>query len=203
MSHVPIVPLESLGGQRCFHPFSDELWSDLQSSGVLPTVHANALTSQSSAQPERTLIKLPRAENSSRTQHEFIGYPAIEFWVDGRQGVRLLDALQGDLTGLAGCVVEVMHSSSAKVSYRIEWPGYSSFTRQKYARRVRGLQDRSKIARQVAEVVNEFMSDRARYVPAQPGWRVGRGFIEYGQVYLLELRRISRSTWVPVLAYAV
>ncbi len=42
-----------------------------------------------------------------------------------------------------------------------QWPGYRPFTRQKYARRVKGLQNRAKIAKQVAEVVGEFINVRA------------------------------------------
>jgi hypothetical protein len=47
-------------------------------------------------------------------------WPITDFWVHGVQGVRLLDALKGDLTGLESCDSEVMHAPSAKVTYKID-----------------------------------------------------------------------------------
>ncbi|KAI0086758.1 hypothetical protein BDY19DRAFT_327483 [Irpex rosettiformis] len=150
-----------------------------------------------------TLVIIPRPDNGSPTPRKYASVPAIDFWVEGRQGLRLIDALQGNFAGLAGPGHEVMNAVSTKVSYKVEWIGYKPLSKQKYARRVKGRQSRSKIARQVAEIVSEFVNDRARCQTSQPLWRIGRGSIEYANLYLMEIKRVSKSTWVPVLAYAV
>ncbi|KAI0085694.1 hypothetical protein BDY19DRAFT_965164 [Irpex rosettiformis] len=181
---------------------SEELWNDLHSPSQLPSPLSDPLLQNPMVSLEPLLTEIPRTNTSLPTQNEFLQCPSIQFWVDGKQGVRLLDALQGDVAPLQDGDEEVMHASSAKVSYRVEWLGYRPFTRQKYARRVRGLQNRAKIAKQVAEVVGEFVTAQSRYVPSPAEWRVGRGYLEFSHLYLLEIRRISRSTWVPVLAYA-
>ncbi len=66
------------------------------------------------------LMAVPRTNTSVTSQQEFLECPSIEFIADGQQGIRLLDALQGDLTALQDGDDEVMHASSAKVSYRVE-----------------------------------------------------------------------------------
>ncbi|KAI0701838.1 hypothetical protein BC835DRAFT_1411321 [Cytidiella melzeri] len=75
--------------------------------------------------------------------NKFAKYPAIQFWVNGTQGLRLSNALQGDLTGLVDAVIEVMNPPSTKVSYKIEWPGYKPLTRQKIGRKARREQSRN------------------------------------------------------------
>ena len=65
-------------------------------------------------------MHIPRANSSLPTQQEFLDCPVIQFWLEGHQGVRLMDALQGDLAALLDGDDEVMHATSAKVSYRVE-----------------------------------------------------------------------------------
>ncbi|KAI0759919.1 hypothetical protein BC629DRAFT_1547604 [Irpex lacteus] len=93
-----------------------------------------------------------------------------------------------------------METSAAKVTYLVEWPGYSSMRKQMNARRLGGLQSRSRIAKQIVEVMEEFIEERCNYNTTETQWRVGPGFIELGSLHLMELRRISKATWLVVLA---
>ena len=84
------------------------------------------------------------------------------------------------------------------------------------AHRKHGVQSRSRVAQQVATVVGRFIhvrlhrswfehvlsysQDRSGHIPSDPNWRVGPGSIELKHVYLVELKRMSKATWVAKLA---
>ncbi|KAI0086554.1 hypothetical protein BDY19DRAFT_350322 [Irpex rosettiformis] len=148
------------------------------------------------------LIRIPRPQGGSQQHRRYAEFPDIEFWVNNRKGVRLYDALHGNFSGLVDADNQVMHSSSVKVTYLIEWPGYRPLKKQKIAQRKFGVQCRSRIARQVAEIVEEFLDERSGCAPYENDWKLGPGFIEYASIYLMELKRISLSTWAAKLAYS-
>lgn len=103
-----------------------------------------------------------------------------------------------------------------------QWPGYRSFSKQKNAYRKTEVQNRAKIAAQIAEVIMQFMrvslpcpspstcpswrlrqQEQAHLLPSDPaltGWRVGSDLIELQHIYLLEIRQVSKASWQPVLA---
>ena len=95
---------------------------------------------------------------------------SIEFWVYGRRGINLLEAMRGNFVGLDDPSTAVMHATGAKISFRLEvlfliacirrpsltpeqWHGYPPFSAQKSAHRKNGKQSKERIAQQVAEVV--------------------------------------------------
>ena len=63
---------------------------------------------------------IPKPHDSSSVDRHFADSAPIEFWVDGRKGVRLLDAQTDNLLGLADADVEVMNALGVKVTYKIE-----------------------------------------------------------------------------------
>lgn len=79
------------------------------------------------------------------------------------------------------------------------------------------------MARQVAEVLQRFITvskrlhciawigqptqdlcqDYTHFCGCNPLWRVGAGFIQLGDIYFLELRHISKASWMPVFQLRV
>ncbi|KAI0797328.1 hypothetical protein BC629DRAFT_1503137 [Irpex lacteus] len=91
-----------------------------------------------------------------------------------------------------------------KVTYRIEWPGYESYNKQKHAlRATREKQsvNLAKVATHVAEVMKEFINDMKDQPSAEPHWSVGPGGIDFDDLYLLEVRQVAKASLQPVIAY--
>ncbi len=112
----------------------------------------------------------------SRPRNRFARIPAVEFRVGNAPGIRLYDALQNNFLDLVNPYTEVMEAVGDKVSYIIEvsigscrlvhfinslfihqWPGYPPLRKQMNVRRKKGVQSRSRIAQQVAEMVEAFI----------------------------------------------
>ena len=66
------------------------------------------------------LVLIPRPLNTSSAHRHFANSAPIEFWVDGRKGVRLLDAQADNLTGLADADIEAMIAPGVKITYKLE-----------------------------------------------------------------------------------
>ncbi|KAI0083593.1 hypothetical protein BDY19DRAFT_977019 [Irpex rosettiformis] len=130
----------------------------------------------------------------------YIQLPPISFSIDNAQGVRLSDAIRRDFSAFGDQDAQVMDVPGDKVTYVFEWPGYTTVRKQVNARRKHGVQNRNRIAQQIAKIVNKFIHEQHNYTSLGPEWRVGPDFIEFESVYLVELKRISDSTWVAKLA---
>ncbi|PSR72652.1 hypothetical protein PHLCEN_2v11476 [Hermanssonia centrifuga] len=84
-------------------------------------------------------------------------------------------------------------------------PGYESFSAQKYARRSaihsRDLYSRGKVVKQVAEIIQKFITDNTnREVDAEHAqWRIGAGLVDIDRLFLTGLMRVSQSSFQPVL----
>ncbi|KAI0084657.1 hypothetical protein BDY19DRAFT_970435 [Irpex rosettiformis] len=147
------------------------------------------------------LTSVPQAHNY-KSQARYTRLPAIGFSTDNARGVRLADAIEDNFSAFADQGVQVMDVPGDKVTYVFEWPGHDTVKKQVNARRKHGVQSRNRIAQQIAKIVEDFINKRVDRgaIPSVPGWRVGPGFIEFGSVYLVELKRISKSSWVAKLA---
>ncbi|KAI0086749.1 hypothetical protein BDY19DRAFT_326330 [Irpex rosettiformis] len=137
-----------------------------------------------------------------KSERKYTKLPAVEFFVNNTRGIRLSDASKNNFTGLADPDGQVMEEHGEKVSYLFEWPGYKTVKKQMNARRRKGgaVQTRSRVAQQVATIVERFIDEESDCVPSIPGWRVGPGYVEFDKVYLVALKRISKGTWVAELA---
>ena len=65
-------------------------------------------------------MEVPRPQDCARTQRRYLHHPAIEFSANDRLGVRLSDALDNDMEGLAEPDSQVMETPGVKVTYLIE-----------------------------------------------------------------------------------
>ncbi|KAI0821365.1 hypothetical protein BC629DRAFT_449414 [Irpex lacteus] len=223
--------VKSVGRDSCYkklRPMSHPSVSELNLAHPL-LVHAPstyAVGAQAALAPTLTLIPTPR--ESPPVHRRYSNATPIQFYrlSDGQLGIRLSDFLEG--TGNSFDLIddgtEVMSSLGVKISYKIEWPGYQVMRKQVYSRRVHGVQCRTRIAKQVAQMVDDFvhvcdfyigldmqylvrllenmLQEKASCAPSSSEWRVGSGFISYERIYLIGLKQISKSTWVVVLAYA-
>ncbi|KAI0084198.1 hypothetical protein BDY19DRAFT_997915 [Irpex rosettiformis] len=83
------------------------------------------------------------------------------------------------------------------------WPGYISGFEQKYAytHRSSGM-TRAKIVTQVAGVMRGFFEYVKYTHTTEPQWSLGpEGRIKFEDIYLVELRQVSKATFQPILAY--
>ncbi|KAI0086750.1 hypothetical protein BDY19DRAFT_907941 [Irpex rosettiformis] len=153
---------------------------------------------------EFTFASVPQAYEY-KSERKYTKLPAVEFFVNNTRGIRLLDASKGNFAGLADPDSQVMEEHGEKVSYLFEWPGYKTVKKQMNARRRKGgaVQTRSRVAQQVATIVERFIDEESDCVPSIHGWRVGPGYVEFDSVYLIALKRISKGTWVAELAFSM
>ncbi|KAF7790778.1 hypothetical protein EIP86_001735 [Pleurotus ostreatoroseus] len=123
----------------------------------------------------------------------------ITFFANGRKGILLSDALAGAFVGLTDAEQLVGPlSNSDKVTYRIQPQKYPPFRKSSPSRRATILREclaRSTVALHVANAV--FMC-----IQRDGGsWDDdSAGTITFDELFLLELRRVSRGSWQPVLA---
>ena len=66
------------------------------------------------------MIRVPVGFQSLAIQQEYLDVSPVEFFVHGRKGIRLSDALQGYFVGLQDAESEALHAPSSKISYRVE-----------------------------------------------------------------------------------
>lgn len=103
----------------------------------------------------------------------------------------------------------------------MQWPGYIAFGKQKHALRATREKESitlAKMAIHVAEVMKDFievsgpapppsvvrrrsMQEMALLPTSDPSWRVGSGYIEFEDLYLLEIHHVAKASLQPVLAY--
>ncbi|EKM57257.1 uncharacterized protein PHACADRAFT_254932 [Phanerochaete carnosa HHB-10118-sp] len=156
----------------------------------------------SSYTPEIIVPQRPYAANIQRNHTHSIG--VVEFWVNGQKGIRLSDAQARIFTGLAHADDRLLEGFGVKVTYRIEWPGYGAFGKQKHALRATREKEsitRAKMAIHVAEVMKDFIEEMTPLSTSDPSWRVGERYIEFEDLYLLEIHHVAKASLQPVIAY--
>ncbi|GJE93138.1 hypothetical protein PsYK624_092970 [Phanerochaete sordida] len=169
------------------------------------SVHSHQSYLRHMASPYQTDILVPQrpyAANIQRNHTHSIG--VVEFWVNGQKGIRLSDAQARAFSGLAQADDRLLEGFGTKVTYRIEWPGYVAFGKQKHALRATREKEsitRAKMAIHVAEVMKDFIDEMGPLPTSDPHWRVGQGFIEFGDLYLLEIHHVAKASLQPVLAF--
>ncbi|KAJ3542970.1 hypothetical protein NM688_g5916 [Phlebia brevispora] len=146
----------------------------------------------------------------------------VQYVVNGMPGISLRDAQAHNFRGLSSAEDRPLEGFGVKVTYRIEWPGYGSFNRQKHALRATREKEsvtRAKMAVHVAEVMKDFIQVRTvaaadkpfpdfpvvqemESMPTtEPAWRVGSGHITLEDLYLLEIHQVAKASLQPVIAY--
>ena len=66
------------------------------------------------------LTEVPRPQDCARTQRRYLHHPAIEFRTNRWLGIRLSDALENSMEGLAEPDSQAMVTPGVKVTYLIE-----------------------------------------------------------------------------------
>lgn len=157
----------------------------------------------SSPYPTEVIIpQRPYAANIQRNHTHSIGI--VEFWQNDRKGIRLADALARNFGSLQRADDRLLEGFGMKVTYRIEWPGYVAFGKQKHALRATREKEsitRAKMAIHVAEVVKDFIEEMAPLNTHDQAWRVGPNYITFEDLYLLEIHHVAKASLQPVLAY--
>ncbi|KAI0090690.1 hypothetical protein BDY19DRAFT_992115 [Irpex rosettiformis] len=90
-----------------------------------------------------------------------------------------------------------------KYTIQIHIEGQIKFSKQKYSKYRDSLRTLGGVARQVAEVVKEYIEKTEHNIPnpAKDRWRLGPGYIEFEDIYLKELCQVSKASWQVVLGY--
>ncbi|KAF7796889.1 hypothetical protein EIP86_008074 [Pleurotus ostreatoroseus] len=136
----------------------------------------------------------------------WIERPAIQFHLaDGRLGFPLSEAFHRNFAYLLGPDDPVFHpTTGTKVTFHIQWAQYEFFSKAKNVvtqrRSTVNSISRSKTAFEVAKVVKNFIDQNSTIVVGDQRWRVGPGFIELHDIYLLELRNVSVGSYQAILA---
>ena len=69
-------------------------------------------------QPHPVLTLIPRLDNGPPVHWHFANSAPIEFWVNGRKGVRWLDAQADNIFGLDDADVKAMNTPGVKVTQK-------------------------------------------------------------------------------------
>ncbi|KAI0339811.1 hypothetical protein BDW22DRAFT_1360831 [Trametopsis cervina] len=127
----------------------------------------------------------------------------LQFMTPEGKAFRLETALEvKSLEGLLHqCNTRALIDCGSKYRIVVHPEGQPKFALQKSAqgRDARG-NALGKIARQVAEVVEAYADEMTQRAPGRnDSWRIGTGYIEFKDIYLLELQQISLASFMPVL----
>jgi len=155
--------------------------------------------------PQQVDVVVPQRQYSANIQrnHTFSIGPLM-FMTSRGKGIRLADLQARVDVGLVHRDLQPLEGFGTKVTYRIEWPGYDSFNKQKHALRATRAKESvslHKIALHVAEVMKAFIQEAAGQPSSEQAWRVGPGYIEFEDLYLLEVHQVAKASLQPVIAY--
>ncbi|KAI0084652.1 hypothetical protein BDY19DRAFT_997561 [Irpex rosettiformis] len=146
------------------------------------------------------LTDVPQTHNH-QSEPRYARFPAIDFSIGNTRGARLSDAIEGNFSAFGDQDVQVMDVPGDKVTYMFEWPGHDTVRKQVNARRKRGVQCRDRIAQQIAKILEKFLYEQyENTVFLFPAGHALPIPIEFKDIYLVELKRISRATWIAKLA---
>ncbi|EKM52702.1 uncharacterized protein PHACADRAFT_211921 [Phanerochaete carnosa HHB-10118-sp] len=132
--------------------------------------------------------------------------PSIRFVHNNIPAIRLRDALASpNLPGLRGArTAPTLSNTGMRVTLRIHWPGYPNWRQENGI----DLFDHTyqanpltfeRIAHKVARLVKMFYDDMQHNVGTEPSWQL-QG-IPFDNLYLVELRHVSRGSWQPVICW--
>ncbi|GJE92925.1 hypothetical protein PsYK624_090840 [Phanerochaete sordida] len=136
----------------------------------------------------------------------FVRLDSIPFCHNGRIGIRLRDAV--DSARIAGLYAAqsqpTLSETGMRVTLRILWPGYQEW---RYENGIdifdhtynANPQTLERIANKVAKLIRTFCEEMTNANPAEPGWAVGAD--TFNQLYLIELRHVSKGSWQPVICW--
>ncbi|KAI0089612.1 hypothetical protein BDY19DRAFT_113380 [Irpex rosettiformis] len=185
------VPLYDSGDQYYTHDYRDCSYSPPQLPQLLDNNHG--------------LVQVPQRQYQANIQRNHTSNIVPMKFVTARGcGIRLADVQARAATGLLHADDMPLQGFGMKVTYRIEWPGYDSYNKQKHALRATRLKQSvslAKVATHVAEVMKDFINDMKEQPSAEPHWTVGPGGIDFDDLYLLEVRQVAKASLQPVIAY--
>ncbi|KAJ3556422.1 hypothetical protein NM688_g2032 [Phlebia brevispora] len=149
--------------------------------------------------------------------------PPVQFFVNNVLGIRLVDALAGDIAGLHAANRGVPLTHATRISCRINWPGFDPWNDSLH------VNDNhiepftlSRLAQAIARTVHKFFTVSSniklfRHVKLaatvrqdnmhvrtrerRMDWAVND--IPFESLYLLELRHVSAGSWQPVVSRMV
>ncbi|KAI0092216.1 hypothetical protein BDY19DRAFT_587195 [Irpex rosettiformis] len=139
--------------------------------------------------------------------------PPINFKINGRLGISILEALQLDYQPykelrLAPVPKEYHHSAPLQVDrgyvIRIQWPGWTPYSskRSEVPFNIQLASDLKFLIIRIARTIQQFLEKPTEHLEGQwNGWdNIEKFKKNLDKVYLLRLVSVSALTWQPVLA---
>ncbi|KAI0340505.1 hypothetical protein BDW22DRAFT_376903 [Trametopsis cervina] len=135
-----------------------------------------------------------------RKQYGVVFRPPLEFKTP-QGGPFLLAAALGDHIedSLSGSDVPIFSGSGTKYSIIIQFAGLPQLSRQKYAHDKSGPNTVGKVARQVAEVMLEYIDKNQNY----DTWQSRYNNIAFENIYLLRMTQVSKASFQCEFGIAV
>ncbi|EKM52713.1 uncharacterized protein PHACADRAFT_31187 [Phanerochaete carnosa HHB-10118-sp] len=150
-------------------------------------------------EPELPGIVVPQPVYTAPGQ--FTQLHTIRFYEGGRPGMRLSNALNRVFQNLArGNDVPQLSEQAKKITIRINWPGYQSWSQvvhafdHSYETRPITI---AKLAHEIAKNVRLLKSDMRGVACSSADWSLDQINVE--ELVLVELRHVSTGSWQPVL----
>ncbi|KAI0693730.1 hypothetical protein BC835DRAFT_1415749 [Cytidiella melzeri] len=161
-------------------------------------------TAQIDCPPDKVVVPFELYSINRRQFGQKMKLPAL-FSVRGERGASLGRTSANELDDKDASMFE---GCGTKVSYVIKIHGYQAFKIQKYAyTRRHGKKkscDRAKVLKQVAEVMEAFIDfNKHQQRTGSESVQFGDGGIQLQDLYLLELRHVSQSSFQPIFAIAL
>ncbi|KAI0086288.1 hypothetical protein BDY19DRAFT_995899 [Irpex rosettiformis] len=140
----------------------------------------------------------------SKKQFGVVFRDAIIFSADNKSGALLRYSQASESTEqVDNGAVAILEGCGTKITYVMKFRGHKSFKTQKYSGTGRSpnriANNREKILSQVTEVMGEFIEKMKHESTAGP-LQFGAGGIELEDLYLLELRQVSKASFQPIFA---
>ncbi|GJE92922.1 hypothetical protein PsYK624_090810 [Phanerochaete sordida] len=145
-------------------------------------------------------IVIPQPVYQAPPGTPFVPHQPIRFETDGGLGLPLQTALVQPIQGLhnAGTVFNLANGSN-RHSIRILWPGYEPWN---YPNALHtGPRTRAEIAHEVAGRVLAFHQGMVQAQGNEGDWTLQNS--PFQNLYLIELRNVSKGSWQPVISRSV
>ncbi|KAJ3518862.1 hypothetical protein NM688_g9382 [Phlebia brevispora] len=117
---------------------------------------------------------------------------------NGHLGMNIGQLCNTNYNGMVGASEDVPFGV-ARISVRIQWPGYETWSRPVNTVQANRPIDKGRVASLVALCVAECLNyhQQNRSIERRPDWWANN--IDVNQLYLLELRNVSQGSWQPVI----
>ncbi|KAI0693731.1 hypothetical protein BC835DRAFT_1415750 [Cytidiella melzeri] len=153
---------------------------------------------------ELRLIQNAAAQSPRRKQYGFRLREPLVFRSHQGQPLRLavaFDQIKLKET-LLYCDMPVLKTDAAKYTIVVHTHGQNKFRKQKWAMNTKRTPlTMGKVARHVAEVVTDLIEESERQYPGEDdSCRLGPGYIDFEDIYLCELRQITKASYLAILA---